>query len=448
MNILLLNNNPVVNKLVTLSAQKTSDNLDLAHVVDDIANGSYDLLVIDDTLYEEGILAQVQEKTSYKKSLLICSRDMDEVPDFDETLKKPFLPTDLVELFSSVAKEVESMKDVTPDEAVEEMLILDDFGEDIDLSSPSILDDDDAQEVKELLDETSDAFEDFDDELNLDNIDLDDDLELEDSLDLEGLETPELEEASVLEESLDSLEETAPEEIEEEISLDEITDLELEDSLDLESEAMPELEDSLELVMEEDPEIEEPAELEESLESLDEDEEITLDSMPDLELEDSLDLENETISEMEESLELETEETPELEESLELEDTALDIEDQIKTAVSELSPEDLEEEVSEETLLEIAETEINSFDTLNSKDLKLAIGEEVEEEEEEEETEEIVEEIEESVIPQETPSLEETNADNGVESLKNLLQALTDKNVAASLQGMKISINITLGDNS
>ncbi len=434
MNILLLNNNPVVNKLVTLSAQKTSDNLDLAHVVDDIANGSYDLLVIDDTLYEEGILAQVQEKTSYKKSLLICSRDMDEVPDFDETLKKPFLPTDLVELFSSVAKEVESMKDVTPDEAVEEMLILDDFGEDIDLSSPSILDDDDAQEVKELLDETSDAFEDFDDELNLDNIDLDDDLELEDSLDLEGLETPELEEASVLEESLDSLEETAPEEIEEEISLDEITDLELEDSL--------------ELVMEEDPEIEEPAELEESLESLDEDEEITLDSMPDLELEDSLDLENETISEMEESLELETEETPELEESLELEDTALDIEDQIKTAVSELSPEDLEEEVSEETLLEIAETEINSFDTLNSKDLKLAIGEEVEEEEEEEETEEIVEEIEESVIPQETPSLEETNADNGVESLKNLLQALTDKNVAASLQGMKISINITLGDNS
>jgi uncharacterized membrane protein len=36
---------------------------------------------------------------------------------------------------------------------------------------------------------------------------------------------------------------------------------------------------------------------------------------------------------------------------------------------------------------------------------------------------------------------------DGVEALKNLLVALSDKNVAASMKGMKISINITLGDN-
>jgi len=33
-----------------------------------------------------------------------------------------------------------------------------------------------------------------------------------------------------------------------------------------------------------------------------------------------------------------------------------------------------------------------------------------------------------------------------VEALKKLLTALTNEDVAASLKGMKISINITLGD--
>ena len=36
MKILLLNDNPVVNKLVTLSAQKTSDKLDVVNSIDSI----------------------------------------------------------------------------------------------------------------------------------------------------------------------------------------------------------------------------------------------------------------------------------------------------------------------------------------------------------------------------------------------------------------------------
>ena len=56
MKILLLNDNPVVNKLVTLSAQKTSDELDFALHVEDVAYTSYDLVVVDDSLGGDEIL--------------------------------------------------------------------------------------------------------------------------------------------------------------------------------------------------------------------------------------------------------------------------------------------------------------------------------------------------------------------------------------------------------
>ena len=38
------------------------------------------------------------------------------------------------------------------------------------------------------------------------------------------------------------------------------------------------------------------------------------------------------------------------------------------------------------------------------------------------------------------------DGDKGVEALKKLLKALSSEDVVASLKGMKISINITLGD--
>jgi uncharacterized membrane protein len=49
--------------------------------------------------------------------------------------------------------------------------------------------------------------------------------------------------------------------------------------------------------------------------------------------------------------------------------------------------------------------------------------------------------------------MQETNLDidssnEGVEALKKLLKALSNEDVAASMKGMKININITLGDKS
>jgi len=321
--ILLLNDNPVVNKLVTLSAQKTSDELEVVDSIDKIEGGTYDLLVVDDTMYNDDLFNKLQERITFTKSLYICSRDTQDIESFTSTLKKPFLPTDLVELFASLAQgegdeiqegiEEQSSAEGKP---LEELEPLDDLNNTINLeideeleeldevsfdkreNTESILDDEEAQKVKDLLDETSEELEDLD------------------------------------------LEEDAQEE-----------ELELSEELELEDEEELELPDT----------------------------------------------ENE-----------------------------LDLETQIESAVSELSEDDLESEIG-----------LDALDGLTTRDLKLAIGEEIDEELDEE-------------VDETSSEIEEENVEvqDGVEQLKKLLEALSDKNVAASMKGMKISINITLGDNS
>ncbi len=205
MKILLLNDNPVVNKLVTLSAQKTSDELDVVDSIDSIQSGEYDLLVVDDTMYNDDMFSKIKSKIMFSSSLYICSRDAAPVEAFSSTLKKPFLPTDLVELFLMFAKKAESVdtaeENISADideleefhsEEADEELVLD---EDLDLSLDEELedlDDDLLLEDDELMLEDDDLI--LDEELVLE----DDDLNLDDELLLEDDELEDLDEELLL----------------------------------------------------------------------------------------------------------------------------------------------------------------------------------------------------------------------------------------------------------
>ena len=151
------------------------------------------------------------------------------------------------------------------------------------------------------------------------------------------------------------------------------------------------------------------------------------------------------LEEQKESIQEESiEEVEELEEfsNEELELDEENLEAQIESAVLELSDDDLATELDAETLLDIAVNDIDGLDAINANDIKLAIGEEVKIEKlDEEETNN-----EEFELDEELTELDENSSNEGVESLKTLLKALTNENVSASLKGMKISINITLGD--
>gem|GEM_PF-1647440 len=207
MKILLLNDNPVVTKLVTLSAQKTSDELEIVSTIDAIKDKKYDLLIVDDAMYSEQVYALLNENITFEESLYICSRSTQEVEDFTKTLKKPFLPTDLVELFALIGSnsssfdtdEIEDVEELEPlemlsedddlnltqemslDESDEislddELLLDDEFllhEEDLE-QGESVLDNEEAQKVKDLLDETSSGELDFDDELDLSDDELED----------------------------------------------------------------------------------------------------------------------------------------------------------------------------------------------------------------------------------------------------------------------------------
>lgn len=441
MNILLLNNNPVVNKLVTLSVQKTSDELHAAENIEAIESGEYDLLIIDDALYSDEAMDEIASKISFSESLFICSKDAQERAEFTKTLKKPFLPTDLVETLIALAKMVdtveldkmdsieesdldaladdalfhdfetdESLDDLDDLDALEEVEDLDMFDtldeaayndaalEDV--KEEGVLDKDELQEVQSLLEETeTEGFDDFDfgttpDEEEDDALDFEDD-----ALELEDIQAPKEE---LMEDSF-SFEEDALHGLEEETDEEEMLDFE--EEAQEEVEAQEELEETLDEDDFEEEELEED-DLEEELEEVE----------PQEELEKAL---------QEDDVE---------EENLEEEDLA----SQIQEAVDSLSDEDLQSELDEDILLSIG--------SLTSRDLKLAIGEEVQEEQPDLYDAKTSQDAT-SETTEVQRSIEHSNQNgNGVEALKKLLKALSNEDVAASLQGMKININITLGD--
>jgi len=430
--ILLLNDNPVVNKLVTLSAQKTSDTLDIVSSVDDIEAGEYDLIVVDDSLYNEDLMNILADKVKSKKSLFICARDKESSDEFSSVLKKPFLPTDLVELFmmfdKEIANEVEEVS-TQSDESMQsdEAFDVDELNLDDDDLGESVLDDEEAQKVKDLLDE-NDLELSFDDEVSSDLEEL--------ALDEEELVTDE--ELALDEEESD----------EEELAEDDDLLAEYDLALDLEDEADV---DTSETLVEE---LESPEEILDEVEDIEE--EIPEEILDEVE-------EIEEVPEDEEELKIPEEILDEVEEIEESPEEPQNLESEIQDAVENLSQEDLQSEVDEDTLLQIATNEIDPLSDLTSKDFKVALGEEVEEEPEEvleledvpvDEVPDNIEEIAdidtpavaelEDNIPDEDINEEENK---GVEALKKLLEALNNKDVAASMKGMKISINITLGEN-
>lgn len=473
MNILLFNDNPVVRKLVALSAQKTKDDLSVVWSIDEIEESGYDLLIIDDALYSDEMFAAIKETVTFKATLLMATRGNAVPGGFDHVINKPFLPTDLVDLFAkinmSLASKVsgtaadsvsskeepylaidleESLLDLEPvhdeESALNQLsdtsndLDLDDFSDDLasfehEEFLPAVLDHEEVEEVRGLLEDTEN------DEL----------LEDEESLsagsgdfDFGELDMPEEETKN----NPDLADFEGADLGEEPLSLSEKSDEEplSDDDFDFGELDMPE---------------------EETKNNLD---------LADFE---GADLEDEIVSDDEELMndEVFSEEGSGSAEEEPLSDEAFDdLELQIQEAVDELEPADLDMEFDDTVLdgldieyipsdeaVSLAQDfkEVHGFDELdmlNERDLKLAIGEEVEEDEpvihvgESEHAALNSEALDEAVElseykPIETADVQATHAE-GVEALQTLLKALANEDVAKSLKGLNISININFGD--
>ncbi|MDO9267290.1 MAG: DNA topoisomerase IV [Sulfurimonas sp.] len=458
MKILLLNNNPVVNKLVTLSVQKTSDELSIAESIEAIEPKNYDLLIVDDAFYSENFMQDIGSKIKFNKSLFICAKDAKFTEEFTRILKKPFLPTDLVEVLISLGKMVDTIE-------------LDKMEETHDAETDSFDDLDEAEGLDEI-----DGLDDLDEFEGFDELEGIDELDQLDNLDKKPKSKPAEEELNIDEtddtledDSLEGFEELGLDELDENEEYNEFEDLESDDRKEadgiLDKDELQEVQNLLEETeMEEDLGFDDSdLELEDFEESKAEEieaEEVKAEEPADdlefdesdLELEDFEEEEslekpesNEAIDEFEEDLESKEvtadESEPEEQKAQEPVDDFEDLASQIESAVQALSDEDLQTEVDQDLLFNI--------DSLSSRDLKLAIGEEVNDEEFDksgtiDEAEPHDEEFEEDFSNNADSSSKSGN--EGVEALKKLLKALSNEDVAASLKGMKISINITLGD--
>jgi len=122
MNILLVNNDAVVTKLVKLSTQKTGDRLDVATSIDEIRDENYDLLILDGNLFSRDFLEALNDKVIYAHSIYITTRESGDSDLFERHLFKPFLPTELLLLLHQFATVVTKEQ-----EELAKEIVFDDF---------------------------------------------------------------------------------------------------------------------------------------------------------------------------------------------------------------------------------------------------------------------------------------------------------------------------------
>jgi len=96
MNILLINTNPMVSRLVALCMRDQSHHLEEVGAVAQAQGGEYDLVFVDDGSYTVVTEEFVDKLDSVKK--VYFSSEHTVPPGFDAVVKKPFLPSQIIEI--------------------------------------------------------------------------------------------------------------------------------------------------------------------------------------------------------------------------------------------------------------------------------------------------------------------------------------------------------------
>jgi uncharacterized membrane protein len=117
--ILLINQNATVEKLVKLSAQRIGLELLAATIAKDENADEYTWVLVDNESLEESSAADLRAKYQGSKIGLLYPKGSNRPDGFDLYIEKPFLPTELIDEFSSVINTpAPSEKSAAADDAV------------------------------------------------------------------------------------------------------------------------------------------------------------------------------------------------------------------------------------------------------------------------------------------------------------------------------------------
>ncbi|MEA1879702.1 MAG: hypothetical protein U9N11_03545 [Campylobacterota bacterium] len=135
MHILLINNNPVVSRLLILCTRDADKILEEVEDVDTLQEKYYDFVFIDEALYEGDVLT-LDDRVTIGTKILFSNEDV-QINAFDMTVKKPFLPSQIIELLE-IKNQSNMLDNLNNDDVFEE-------------SQEQVLDDNEIEKIKDLL---------------------------------------------------------------------------------------------------------------------------------------------------------------------------------------------------------------------------------------------------------------------------------------------------------
>lgn len=104
MQVLLINQNATIERLVKLSSGKQGYELVTASDLTLAPDGQYGLIVIDGDLYSQEGFSTLKQKFNVSNYILIVTKGAPRPGGFDVYVEKPFLPTELLDVFSDLEK--------------------------------------------------------------------------------------------------------------------------------------------------------------------------------------------------------------------------------------------------------------------------------------------------------------------------------------------------------
>ncbi|HHD79427.1 MAG TPA: hypothetical protein ENK98_07335 [Epsilonproteobacteria bacterium] len=151
MNILLINDNPVVSRLLALCTRDEDRVLEEVQGLDTIGHASYDVVFVDEGSYKDEVM-NFSDILQTGIKVLLSNADVG-INDFDLTIKKPFLPSQIIEVLESIEvdtnekDEIEKEKSsIFPLSSESEEIV-----EVIDTAKTQVLDETELEKIKGLL---------------------------------------------------------------------------------------------------------------------------------------------------------------------------------------------------------------------------------------------------------------------------------------------------------
>lgn len=152
MKILLINANPVVSRLLALCTRDQDIILDEVKHVDAVKEDDYDLLFVNDDSKMDQVNILLEKKHFRKK--VFISYDEDTVNGFDLTIKKPFLPSQIIDVIESIdmSEEIQRLHEepvLDASESLDELYVEEELPPIFPLDSKEIKKSDDTPEIEE-----------------------------------------------------------------------------------------------------------------------------------------------------------------------------------------------------------------------------------------------------------------------------------------------------------